>query len=243
MLAWLLYMSNSQTSLVCLLIAAVVLLGYRLPYIRRNPSRLVGSIVLGVGTYLVLDTTFDMKEQIFALLGREPTLTNRTELWSLLFDIGTNNVVLGSGFMSFWAGERMAAVWAVMGVGLNQAHNGYIEQFLNLGYVGVAFIVVLFAGALINVRSQLRTNAPMATLRLSFLLVALLYNYTEASFYGINNMWVLTLVALIRVPALEALSPQVIEQANAQRTLVRPFGLWQPPPRHARGSGRAGRHF
>ena len=30
--------------------------------------------------------------------------------------------------------------------------------------------------------------------------MALLYNYTEASFYGINNMWLLFLIAAIDMP-------------------------------------------
>src|SRR5262249_1288282 len=107
-------------------------------------------------------------------------------------------------FMSFWTGDRMMEVWRYMGPGVNQAHSGYIEQYLNLGYVGVAFIALLSARALWRIRTQSLTAPEVAALRLSFILAALLYNYSEASFYGINNMWVLTLMAWMQVPESQA---------------------------------------
>jgi hypothetical protein len=36
-------------------------------------------------------------------------------------------------------------------------------------------------------------------LRLCLIAAAALYNYTEASFYGMNNMWVLLLIACIDI--------------------------------------------
>ena len=43
----------------------------------------------------------------------------------------------------------------------------------------------------------------------------MLYNYTEASFYGINNMWVLFLLASINLPGT-----RVAEQLAAAPTTV-----------------------
>lgn len=217
MLAWLLYMSNSQTSLMCLLVAGAVVLGYRLPFVRRHPSRLVSLLVGSVICYVAVDALFGVKDQIFTMLGRDPSLTNRTELWSLLLRIGTESAILGSGFMSFWTGERMLEVWSVMGEGVNQAHSGYVEQYLNLGYVGVAFLALLAARALWRVRTQLSADGGMAVLRLCFILASLFYNYTEASFYGINNMWVLTLIAWIHLPT--APSKQTVVAASGGRMI------------------------
>jgi exopolysaccharide production protein ExoQ len=199
MMVWLLHMSDSQTSFTCLAMAGAVMMAARLPYVLRKPERLVGLLV-GTGLiYFALDETLGLKNEVFRLLGRNPTLTNRTELWQLLFSIDTDPI-FGSGFMSFWSGERMERVWREVGAGVNQAHSGYIEQFLNLGYVGVAFMLLLLAKALINARAEMRTDPSRATLRTSFVLAAILYNYTEASFYGISNMWILTLIALINLP-------------------------------------------
>src|SRR5207245_7682271 len=112
------------------------------------------------------------------------------------------NVLVGTGVMTFWSGDRMATIWRTLGTGINQAHNGYLEQYLNLGYVGVAFIAAIAVSAIFRVRRQLLTNYDAAVLRLCFIVTALLYNYTEASFYGINNLWVLFLAASIEPSAV-----------------------------------------
>jgi exopolysaccharide production protein ExoQ len=138
----------------------------------------------------------DIKKQALAWLGRNETLTNRTDLWDVLNTMVVNPNV-GAGYMSFWTGARLETIWQAVGANVNQAHNGYLEQYLNLGWVGVGFMALLLTGALWNTWRTLSVDAPMGVLRLSFLLAALAYNLAEASFYGINNMWVLTLIAMV----------------------------------------------
>ena len=117
------------------------------------------------------------------------TLTNRTDIWHAVESLQGNQLV-GTGFMSFWSPERLAAFQNIFGdVVIQQAHNGYLEQQANLGYVGVAFVLAIMAFALKDVRRHLDRDPAPALLRLCFLVTAALYNYTEASFYGINNMW------------------------------------------------------
>jgi len=106
----------------------------------------------------------------------------------------------GEGYQSFWLGSRPVVFQQTYGEAINQAHNGYIEQYLNLGYVGVTFIALIIVNALVNVRALLRKNYSLAVLKLTFILGALLYNYTEASIYGVNNMWLLLLLSAISVP-------------------------------------------
>jgi O-antigen ligase len=206
MLSWLLYMCNSQTSLSCLVVAVAIMLVARFPMISGRSRRLVPTVVVGGIIFTTLQLTIGLKERILELLGRDPSLTNRTELWDVVLAQVTNPLI-GAGFMSFWTGERMQAIWDGMGQGgINQAHSGYIEQYVNLGFVGVGFIFVLMLSALAKIWSQPRGESPAAILRLSLVVVAALYNYTEASFYGINNMWVLFLVATLNVSGQPALT-------------------------------------
>lgn len=199
MLGWLLYMSNSQTSLACLLVAIAVLLCAQLPYVRRLPTRLTDlSLVAGV-LFVLLEAAFGITDLIIALLGRNPSLTNRTDLWALLFTF-SRDPFLGAGFMSFWTGERLEGIWAELGAGVLQAHSGYIEQFLNLGYVGLALTILLLANAFFRLRRRLSEDPSIATLLLCFLYATALSNYTEASFYGVSNMWIILLFALIEPP-------------------------------------------
>jgi len=174
-----------------------------------------------------MDALFGLREQIFEMLGRDSTLTNRTELWEVVRAQKANSFV-GAGFMSFWTGARMAAVWAALGVGINQAHNGYLEQFLNLGYVGVAFIFLLMLVAVGKILTQFKSDPDVALLRLCLLVAIALFNYTEAAFYGVSSIWTLFLVACLDVTPLsrEQREPQVATSTVAtQRTSTGLVGL------------------
>lgn len=200
MLAWLLHLSNSQTSLACLAVAVSLFVAGRSGFIRTKPSRLIGLVVYAALVYWILQGLLDIKGLVLGLLGRNPSLTNRTEVWATLkqFEV---NPIFGAGFMSFWSGQRLEAIWEILGAGINQAHNGYLEQYLNLGYIGVMFIAAIMLKGLLSTRKHLDIDPPASMLRLSFIVTAALYNYTEASFYGMNNMWILLLLACIDPPA------------------------------------------
>jgi len=203
-LVWLLYQANSKTSLTCTIIAIAILVVSKSSVIERQPTRIVAVTVAGALAYAAADSLFQVKEYVLAMLGRDATLTNRTELWAVVRGL-QKNAMVGTGFMSFWAGDRMATVWKALGPGVNQAHNGYLEQYLNLGYVGVAFIIAIALSTLFVVVKQLKSDYSAGVLRLCLLTTAMLYNYTEASFYGINLMWVMFLVASTDMPQAQAL--------------------------------------
>ena len=196
---YLLYLSNSQTSLGSLLLVVVVLGCARLPFVRSAPSRIVDLTVAGGVLAFVLDWSFGIRDTILELLGRDPTLTSRTDLWDFVLSLSSSRL-LGAGFMSFWAGERMESIWEHVGALVVQAHSGYIEQYLNLGYVGVAFMLALMIQGLVRARSLAQRNPAAANLRLCFIVAAIAYNYTEAAFYGVNNMWLLFLLGVLDVP-------------------------------------------
>ena len=105
---------------------------------------------------------------------------------------------------------------------LNQAHSGYLEQYLNLGYIGVAFIGVIMLSGLLKVRKHLDVDPPAAMLRLCFIVTAVLYNYTEAAFYGINNMWLLLLLGTIDISGRGAKRTKT-STAWQQKVLLHPY--------------------
>jgi len=199
MMAYLLRMSDSQTSFACLVVATGLFVLSRIPPFTRKPAAMVGTVAVAGALFAVLEMMFHVKDFVFELLGRDSTLTSRTDLWVVVRRLESNPLV-GTGFMSFWTGERMEKIWEYTGPGVNQAHNGYLEQYLNLGYIGVAFIGMLIVTALLSVRRQLAYDAGGGMLRFACLAVAILYNYTEASFYGISNLWVLFLLGYFTVP-------------------------------------------
>ena len=82
-------------------------------------------------------------------------------------------------------------------MGSKRAHNGYLEQYLNLGFLGLAFIGLIMLSGLVKIKRSLNVDYSSGMLRLCFVLTVLLYNYTEATFYGVSNMWLLTLIAVM----------------------------------------------
>ena len=67
-----------------------------------------------------------------ASVGRDPTLTDRTKIWSLVLSMHTNPLI-GTGYESFWLGPRLLKVWQGGLGGINEAHNGYLEFSSILG--------------------------------------------------------------------------------------------------------------
>jgi O-antigen ligase len=199
LIGWLLYLSKSATALACLAFSISLLLICRTKIFSIVPERIITFIAIGFPIFFVLDYTLDLRNMIYGILGRDATLTTRVFIWDYLLDMDSD-ILLGSGYQSFWLGERLQEIWAFTGRTINQAHNGYIEIYLNLGLIGVSLLLSIILSGLINIRKKLEENFQLAVLSLCFVLVAVLYNYTEALFHGINNVWLLTLYGLIYIP-------------------------------------------
>src|SRR5438132_8108506 len=137
MLWWLVTMANSKTALMALIVGICAMLMLSVRFIDKKliSAYLVAGILLVAGA----DSVFGISDAILVALGRDATLTGRTELWNdvLTFRV---NPLFGAGFESFWLGERLESLWQKHPWRPNQAHSGYLEMYLNLGYIGVALM-------------------------------------------------------------------------------------------------------
>jgi len=109
----------------------------------------VSALFLGVGSGLL--TT----------MGKDATLTGRTAVWDLVLSL-TKNPMIGTGFESFWLGPRLDKIWSVYWWHPNEAHNGYIEVYLNLGWIGVSLLAVLMVSGYRTTISALRRDPDSA---------------------------------------------------------------------------------
>jgi O-antigen ligase len=109
------------------------------------------------------------------------------------------NPLLGAGFESFWLSPQVNQ-WArelFPGLPLNEAHNGYIEVYLELGWVGVGLIVlVLLDGYRRSVKAFSREPV-FGGLLIAFILCAAVYSMTEAGFRMMNPIWIFFLLSVI----------------------------------------------
>jgi O-antigen ligase len=82
----------------------------------------------------------------------------------------------------------------------NQAHNGYLEVFLNLGWMGVALLGFLIVWGYWQVIGAFRRDQEAGRLRLAYFVVALVYNLTEAAFQVLHPVWIAFLLAVTVIP-------------------------------------------
>lgn len=197
MLCWyLLFIANSATSLVCAVLGSSLLLILSCSSVMRMFGRVEAVALMVAILFVSVDSIFNVKELIVVdLLGRDMTLTTRTEVWPILLSYQDSPLV-GAGFNSFWVGERLLKVFDTVG-GIIQAHNGYLETYLNGGLVGVCLLLVLLSSTYLRIRKRLIINQPVLSMRFILLILAIIYNNSEASFNKVGIMWFVTLYALM----------------------------------------------
>jgi O-antigen ligase len=199
-MAWrLLILSNSATSRACFFMGCFVMLIVRSKWAKANPKRISIGVPALLAFYAVLEFVFDFSVIVAGLLGRDPTLHGRTGIWAVVLSLQTNPL-LGLGYQSFWMGDRLLEVSSRLSTGfLNEAHNGYIEIYLSLGYIGVALLVLFLFSSCRKVCKQLAVSSHFASFAIALWIVNIFYNFTEAAF-GATLLWAILLLCVIVVP-------------------------------------------
>jgi O-antigen ligase len=198
LVVWLLLKSLSATSLSCLLCGVAVIAVVSRPKLGRKPAivHLFGAGLIAASIGSLFASTLDL----VSFAGRDTTLTGRTVIWSQVLSVDINPV-FGTGYESFWAGDRMEVLrryWS--GMVLNQAHNGYIEIYLNLGWVGIFFLALVLLVGYRRVTAAVIRRDPAASLSLAYFVSTCIYNCTEASFKMMHPVWITFLLATTVVP-------------------------------------------
>jgi exopolysaccharide production protein ExoQ len=86
-------------------------------------------------------------DSLLELIGKDPTLTGRTELWTYVMGNIAQRPVLGWGFSAFWSPANPVAgeISSVLGWEVPEAHNGLLEILLEVGVIGTLCFVVIWA--------------------------------------------------------------------------------------------------
>jgi exopolysaccharide production protein ExoQ len=198
MISWLTYISNSATSLACLIVALCIFAVGRQPVMVMRPQRILYLSITCLSLFGIMEIAFDIKNSVIAMLGRQPDLTTRVPMWQDLLTM-VKNPLLGFGFESFWMGDRQKIVFERWGLTGN-THNGYLQMYLDLGYIGIFFVVAWILSGLRNVARKLIIDYPVAILRFCFIVVVCFYNYTEATLIGVSNIWIIFLLGIMDTP-------------------------------------------
>lgn len=142
---FLVVMSHSTTSLLIFLLASLsyFVLGGLLS-ISNIQLRMITfySFIFMILIFIsFLSIFFD---DIAYYLGKDPTLTGRTELWEVLFYVGIERPLFGHGIGLFSRPEIMHDFSSDFGWEAKSAHSSYLDLFLGIGIIGtVCFIFKL----------------------------------------------------------------------------------------------------
>jgi len=199
MAIWLLILSDSKTSLACFVLTIGLITAHTFWKAARKRTVvhiLVVALILSCFAVLFLGIGGGALET----MGRNSTLTGRTDIWEVLLKVPINPVV-GTGFESFWLGKRLAYLWNFPIVdGINEAHNGYFEVYLNLGFTGLALLAFLLWSGYKNVLRLLERDPEAGRLRLGYFVIAVVYNLTEAGIRSSDPVWIAFILAAIALP-------------------------------------------
>ena len=150
--AFLIYRTQSATVLIAL---AFVLLAVALVSAGRHLSRRQRWLMyLGVGVLLVAGASFVVRfnNEIFALMNRSSDMSGRGDIWRSVINLGLEVPVQGIGWISYWAPwldifHRLAVV---DGTAYHQAHNAFIDAWMQVGTIGLILFVGLVFTALVR---------------------------------------------------------------------------------------------
>lgn len=222
--AALIVMTKSKTSLVVLLmgLAGSMLLAA----MRRGPATAVIVVWLGVTVVgVAVMTMWLAPELVFKALGKDPTLTGRTDIWAAVLRQSAKHPLTGYGYAVFWTLESHPAQWIRKETGwlVPTAHNGWLDILAQLGWIGVGLCALVLGGSLLVAlfRHRAVQDGYWATL---FLAIFLMTTFSESFILERNGIaWALACAAVARL-----LGPVWAPGVQPEKAARRP--LFAAPP-------------
>lgn len=146
-----LYLSQSATSNVSLLITIIISLALFLLAKLSKQLRLVAYIVviLLAAVITTISASMNLEDMGLKATGKDVTLTGRTFLWEEGIKTGMNKPVLGYGLGAFWVPGTPEAekIWYKFNIFSKSGfhfHNLFINIFVEIGMIGVVLWVLMY---------------------------------------------------------------------------------------------------
>ena len=137
---------------------------------------------------LGLIAVLSLGDQVYALIGKDSTLTGRAEIWQAVHMYISQRPLLGWGYAAFWTPDNPAAqqLWAWIDWHAPHAHNGILEVLIEVGYIALALCGAWGAYLLFLIGSGLRRDSATAWWSLSWFIMMVMKAQTEAMYLQID---------------------------------------------------------
>ncbi|MCM3127704.1 O-antigen ligase family protein [Paenibacillus provencensis] len=198
----LLIKSGSSTALILSVLICTILL-FIFTYYKLNSFSLKqfifwisGAVTLSIACYVYINI-----DSFFGLFGKSSDLTGRTTIWTNLNDAMLQNWWFGYGYQGYW-GKLDRVLSDSGGIILTSSHSGWRDLWLDVGFVGLALILVIILVTVYNllVNIKLSDNTPYWLATLGILIFFPAYNITDSRFLNsIPIYWLLFLISVTYV--------------------------------------------
>jgi exopolysaccharide production protein ExoQ len=196
----LLQMAHCATAIACFVLGSGLMLATGLKTIKKRPARVhalcMGIIGLGAVTLL-----FGGESLVTGALGRRADL-GRTDIWKASI-AAADNPMFGTGFESFWntnvekVAAQLRSYWGPTVHNLVSAHNGYIEVYLDLGWVGVFLVALILVTGYRQAVACFRRDPNLGGLLLTYIATTAFYSISEVGFRVLTPSWIFLLLAVV----------------------------------------------
>lgn len=189
----------------------------------REKERLVlvaGSAIVLIAIVSVALMNFD---SLMIGIGKDPTMTGRTDIYAATFDSLKKRPLLGYGFEAFWIpqnGESMVVALTIHWMAIGYAENGILETALQVGCIGIFLAFLMFGkGARQGIR-LIRSGLynPRVGWFLMLLFLELITNIEAGAVLTPSNLpWMMTIIACVGLAdeARSVRAPQQVYLPNA----------------------------
>ena len=197
-----------STSKTALLISLIGIGGFILLRLYRRYTFVRPMLILAI--LLILATIAGMltfaPDFTFALIGKERTLTGRTDIWSGLITSIQSRPWLGHGYGVYWLDPLGSSYYVRLQLewGIPSAHNGWLDTWLSIGALGVGMFAIVFIGTIILAFDRLRKGGTETYWVILSTIMFLGFSMSESTILQQNDLsWVMFVATSAKLFAFE----------------------------------------
>jgi len=172
-------LSKSATALTIGMLVVGITLGI---FAKRNGVMPLFTYGVFVFLTLLLVIAAVDPQLLFALIGRDLSLTGRVPLWQMSMKFVWERPWTGYGYSGFWNEDSVNVkyIWQAIEWEAPSAHNGYIDVILQIGFPGLALYLYLWGRIIYDGARVVRSGkAPEAMWIMLFMALVVLLNMDE----------------------------------------------------------------
>lgn len=155
--------TTARTGFILLLVLVLFVLLLKFLHRLRPIERLLVTLFTPALALLAGWAVYANIESILRFLGKDPTLSGRTTIWSVVSLSIVKRPLIGFGYSAFWTVKNPEAMHLSIAAGdpkLNNAENGVLQMCLDLGLIGVAILGVVLFRSCRNALACFRSDTP-----------------------------------------------------------------------------------